>query len=349
MSSIVIGKRQVGSGMPAFIVGELSGNHRGDFEIARKSVLSMKECGLDAVKIQTLKPGNITLDSEREDFVVGGGTIWDGARFHDLYKEIYTPWEWTVPLMELAQSLDMEFFSSPFGHDEVEFLDQCGISAFKIASFEITDIPLIEHAASKGKPIIISTGIAGYDDIELAVNACRRMGNDQIIILKCTSSYPTPPEEANLSLIPRIRKDFDVEVGLSDHTLDILAPVAATIYGACFIEKHFILDKSLGGPDASFSLEPQDWKNLVDSVRNAEKMIGSDAYVITDKMRASRDHARSLYIAEDVKQGDVVTELNVKSVRPGFGLHPKYWAQVKGMKFRGEHQKGERLGLEMLE
>lgn len=349
MSSIVFGKKHIGHGLPALIAGELSGNHRGDFEIARKSVLSMKECGLDAVKIQTLKPGNITLETDNKDFVVGGGTLWDGTPYYNLYQDIYTPWEWTVPLMQLAHSLDMEFFSSPFGHEEVEFLDQCGITAFKIASFEITDIPLIEHAASKAKPIIISTGIAGYDDIKLAIDACRRMGNNQIVILKCTSSYPTPPEEANLSMIPRIREDFNVEVGLSDHTLDIVAPISAAVYGACLIEKHFILDNSLGGPDAAFSLEPSDWKSLVTSVRMAEKMRGADDYRLTEKMISGRAHSRSLYVAEDVEAGAVVTEENVRSVRPGFGLHPKYWPEVKGRMFKTPCKKGDRLSLDMLE
>lgn len=349
MDGVVIGRRRIGQGLPALITGELSGNHRGDFEIARKSVISMKECGLDAVKIQTLKPGNITLDADAPDFIISGGTIWDGTRFHALYEDIYTPWEWTVPLMELTHSLDMEFFSSPFGHEEVEFLADCGISAFKIASFEITDIPLIEHAASKGKPVIISTGIAGKDDIALAIDACRRMGNDQIVILKCTSSYPTPAEEADLSLIPAIRRDFNVEVGLSDHTPGFLAPVVASTYGACLIEKHFILDKALGGPDASFSLEPDDWKALVSAVRTAESLKGIDNYRLTDKMQNSRQHARSLYVAENVKAGDIVTEDNVKSVRPGYGLHPRYWPQIKGKTFKANQSKGDRLSLDMLE
>jgi pseudaminic acid synthase len=195
----------------------------------------------------------------------------------------------------------------------------------------------------------MSTGIAGYEDIQLAVDACRRMGNNQIVILKCTSGYPTPPEEANLSMIPRIRADFNVEVGLSDHTLDIVAPVTAAVYGACLIEKHFILDKSLGGPDAAFSLEPADWKNLVSAVRMAEKMKGTDDYALTEKMQSGRAHARSLYVAEDVQAGDVVNEVNVRSVRPGFGLHPKHWPEVNGRKFNKSYKKGERLNLDMLE
>lgn len=340
---IRIGNTLVGDQHPSFLVGELSGNHRGDFAIAKDSIAEMKKCGINAAKIQTLQPGSITLNSDLEDFVIGGGTLWDGRRLYDLYSEIETPFEWVAPLMKYAEELGMEFFSSPFGHEEVEFLSSLNISAFKIASFEITDIPLIEHAASKQKPIIISTGIAEMSDIKLAVDACRRMGNENIILLKCTSSYPTPPEEANLSMIPKLREDFNCLSGLSDHTMDILAPVVAVTLGACLIEKHFILDKSLGGPDAEFSLNPDEWKQMTTAVRIAEKMKGSIGYELSPKVQKSRLLARSLYVAEDAKEGDTITDKNVRSVRPGYGLHPSRLKEFIGKKFSRPVKAGERF------
>lgn len=308
----------------------------------------MKESGINAAKIQTLKPGNITLDSDNPDFVIGGGTIWDGSKLFELYQEIETPWEWTKPLMDLAESLGMEFMSSPFGHEEIEFLNDLNISSFKIASFEITDIPLIEHAASKLKPIIISTGVAEKDDIQLAVDACRRMGNNDIVLLKCTSSYPTLPSEANLRMIPQIKNDFNTEVGLSDHTLGLMAPIVATTLGACLIEKHFILDKSLGGPDSEFSLEPQYWKPMIEEIRLAEQYLGRIDYNLDEKGRKSRLLARSLYVADDVKEGETVTNQNVKSVRPGYGLHPKYLPELLGKKFVMDCKKGSRFSLDLV-
>lgn len=340
---IKIGNTLVGDNHPCFIVGELSGNHRGKFEIAKASLEEMKKAGVTAAKIQTLKPGSITLNSDREDFVIGGGTLWDGMRLFDLYSEIETPFEWVEPLMNLSAELGMEFFSSPFGHEEVEFLAARGISAYKIASFEITDIPLIEHAASMGKPIIMSTGVAEKSDIELAVDACRRMGNNDIILLKCTSSYPTPPEEANLAMIPQIRQDFKCLAGLSDHTLDILAPVVAVTLGACLVEKHFILDKKLGGPDAEFSLDPADWKAMTDAVRMAEKMKGTIGYDLSPKVKKSRLLARSLYVAEDVDAGAEITAVNVRSVRPGYGLHPSRLKDFIGKRFARAVKAGERF------
>lgn len=344
MNQIKIGSKYLGTGHPVMIVGELSGNHRGSLDIAMDSIKKMKECGLDAVKIQTLKPGSITLDLMTEDFVVKGGTLWDGKSYFSLYSDIYTPWEWTIPLMELANSLGMEFFSSPFGMEEVDFLEQCNIAAYKIASFEITDIPLIEYVASKGKPIIISTGIAEKEDIQLAIDACLKMDNEQIVILKCTSSYPTPIEEMNLSLISKIRSDFNIEVGLSDHTLDHTASIVATSLGAVLIEKHFILDKNLGGPDAEFSMEPEQWKSLVKSVREVELALGKPTYVLSEKVKKSRSHSRSLYIVKDVKKGDLISIENVRSIRPGFGMHPKYLKDIIGKKFLKDYNEGDRMG-----
>lgn len=344
-----IGKTNIGEGCPSLIVGELSGNHRGKYEIAQDSIIAMKKAGIDAAKIQTLKPENITLDSENPDFVIQGGTLWDGTKLFDLYTEIETPFEWVKPLMDLSESLGMEFFSSPFGHEEVEFLYSLNVSAYKIASFEITDIPLIEHAASKGKPIIMSTGIAEKEDIQLAVDACRRMGNNDIVLLKCTSSYPTPPEEANLSMIQAFKRDFQTEVGLSDHTRGTMAPVIAASLGACLIEKHFILNKNLGGPDSEFSLDPLEWATLVNEVRLAEKYCGIVDYNLSEKSKKSRNLCRSLYVSSDVKKGDIISDLNVKSVRPGFGLAPKYWPTYNGKIFTADYKKGDRFSPDMTE
>lgn len=267
MTEIKIGTRTLGIGHPSFIIGELSCNHNGNFQLAVDSVMAMHAAGVDCLKLQTARPDSITIDSRKKDFIIGGGTLWDNKSLFELYTEVYTPWEWHEPLQKLAHSLGMEFFSSPFDQDAVEFLEELNVPAYKIASFEITDIPLIEHAASKRKPIIMSTGVAREDDIREAVEACRRVGNEQIILLKCTSSYPTPLEEVNLNTIPLLREKFGVQVGLSDHTIGYVVPMGAVALGAILIEKHFIMDRSFGGPDSAFSMEPSEFGQMISNVR----------------------------------------------------------------------------------
>lgn len=322
-----------------FIIAELSANHGGSIEIAKETIRAARRTGADAIKLQTYTADTITLDSDKEDFIIKG-TIWEGKKLHELYEEASLPWEWHEELFKTAKEEGLVCFSSPFDKTAVDFLEDLNNPIYKIASFEITDIPLIEYVASKGKPIIMSTGIADYKDIKLAVDTCRKVGNNDITILKCTSSYPAPIDEANLVMMQRFAKDFTVKVGLSDHTLGTTVPVVATALGATVIEKHFILDKSIGGPDASFSLDEKEFTEMVQAVRNAEKSIGKESYELTEKQKAGKAFSRSLYVAEDIKKGEVITEKNVRSVRPGFGLHPKYLVKVIGKKATSNIEKG---------
>ena len=324
------------------IIAELSANHNGSLENAIKTIRAAKRAGADALKLQTYTPDTITIDCDKEDFKIKG-TIWDGKKLYDLYQEAYTPWEWHQKLFDVAREEGLICFSSPFDKTAVDLLEDLDAPAYKIASLEITDIPLIEYVASKGKPVIISTGIAGLEDIELALNACRRMGNEQIILLKCTSSYPAPIEEANLAMIPDLAKRFNVIAGLSDHTLGITVPIAATVLGARVIEKHFILDRSIGGPDASFSLDEQEFTAMVKAVREAEKAIGKVDYTLTGVMKDSRKFARSLYVVKDIKAGETLTEENIRSIRPGYGLHPMYLKEVLGKRAKVDLQRGTPL------
>jgi pseudaminic acid synthase len=329
-----------------FIIAELSANHNGSLDTALKTITAMKESGADAIKLQTYTPDTITLDCDSELFTISQGTLWDKRKFHDLYGSAMTPWEWHPILFDHAKSLGMEAFSSPFDSSSVDFLSELEVPAYKIASFEITDIPLIEYTASKGKPIIISTGIATLSDIEEALDACKRMGNDQITLLKCTSAYPAALEEMNLLTIDDMKSRFGVNVGLSDHTMSLFAPVAAVALGARMIEKHFILDRGMGGADSAFSLEPQEFKMMVDAVRDTEKLLGKITYELSPKSLKSREFSRSLFIAEDVKAGETITAVNVRSVRPGFGLPPKYFQEIIGRSFKTDLLKGTPLSWE---
>ncbi|WP_323027644.1 pseudaminic acid synthase [Gelidibacter japonicus] len=331
-----------------FIIAELSANHNGSIDIAKETIRAAKRTGADAIKLQTYTADTITLDSDKEDFVIEG-TIWEGRKLYDLYQEAYTPWEWHAELFRTAKEEGLVCFSSPFDKTAVDLLESLNNPIYKIASFEITDIPLIEYVASKGKPVIISTGIAEYDDIKLAIETCRKAGNNDITFLKCTSSYPAPIDEANLVMMQRFAKDFKVKVGLSDHTLGTTVPVVATALGATVIEKHFILDKSIGGPDASFSLDEKEFTEMVTAVRNAEKALGKESYDLTEKQKAGKAFARSLYVAEDIKAGEVITEKNVRSVRPGFGLHPKFMPEILGMRANQDLEKGDRFELNLIE
>ncbi|WP_353663224.1 pseudaminic acid synthase [Hydrogenimonas sp. SS33] len=328
------------NGPATFIIAELSANHGGDIDIAKRTIDAAKEAGADAVKLQTYRADTITLDCNRKDFIIGGETLWDGQRLYDLYKEASLPWEWHAELFEHARERGLEIFSSPFDKSAVDFLETFSPCAYKIASFEITDYGLIRYAAAKGRPMIISTGIATIQEIQDAVDICREEGNTNIALLQCTSSYPAPLEEANLNTIPNMRDSFGVVAGFSDHTLGISAPVAAVALGAKIIEKHFILDKSIGGPDAGFSLDREEFGAMVRAVRETEKLLGNVNYSLTERKRRNRRFARSLYVAEEIRKGEIFTENNLRSVRPGYGLHPKYLPEILGKRARCDLQKG---------
>lgn len=330
-----------------FIIAELSANHGQKIEIAIETIKAAKRAGANAIKFQTYTADTMTIDSNKDDFKIKG-TIWENRYLYELYQEAYTPWEWHERLYQEAKKEGLICFSTPFDKTAVDFLETLNNPIYKIASFEITDIPLIRYIASKNKPIIISTGIADYEDIKLAVTTCREAGNDDITLLKCTSSYPAPVDEANLVMIPQLAKDFGTKVGLSDHTLGITVPVVSVALGASVIEKHFILDRSVGGPDAEFSLNESEFTRMVETVREAEKAIGEIDYSLTPKQAQGRDFSRSLYIVEDMKAGDIITEQNVCSIRPGFGLHPKYLSDILGKKITKDIEKGERFSLDLL-
>ncbi|TYB78759.1 pseudaminic acid synthase [Bizionia myxarmorum] len=346
--NIFIGDREISNTSPVFIIAELSCNHNGKLDLALKTIDAMHEAGADCVKLQTSKPDSITIDCSAESFIIKGGTLWDGKTLFELYQQVYTPWEWHEEIKNYVESKGMVFFSSPFDLKAVDFLEELGVPAYKIASFEITDIPLIEYTAKKGKPIIISTGIATEQDIELAIQTCKNVGNEDVIILKCTSAYPTPLEEVNLKVIPDIRKRFNCLVGLSDHTMGTIVPLGAVSLGAKVIEKHFILDRSLGGPDAAFSMEPAEFKEMVDTVRMMEKALGKVTYELSEKVMKNKQFARSLFITEDVKENTIITAENVKSIRPGNGLHPKYYNEILGKTFNQQLLRGTPLTIEMI-
>lgn len=331
-----------------FIIAELSANHNGSLETALETIRAAKRTGADAIKLQTYTADTLTIDCDKADFVIQSGSIWDGKTYYELYQSAYTPWEWHQALFDCAKEEGLICFSSPFDKTAVDFLEDLNAPAYKIASFEITDIPLIEYAASKGKPVILSTGIAGKEDIELALEACGRMGNEQIGLLKCTSSYPAPIEEANMAMIPEFKERFGVVPGLSDHTLGSTVPIVATTLGAKIIEKHFILDGSIGGPDASFSMNEEEFTAMVKAVREAEKAVGKVSYELTEKQIRGRDFSRSLYVVKDIKKGEFITEENVRSIRPGFGMHPKYYPEVAGKMFVKDCPQGTRLSFDLL-
>ncbi|WP_445386346.1 pseudaminic acid synthase [Robiginitalea sp. IMCC44478] len=332
-----------------FIIAELSANHGGSLKTAIETVKAAKRAGADAIKLQTYTADTITLDVRNQHFKIDQGTSWDGKYFYDLYKEASLPWDWHEELFEVARKEGLICFSSPFDKTAVDFLEKLNTPIYKVASFEITDIPLIRYIASKKKPIIISTGIAGIEDIELAVNTCKDEGNEDITILKCTSAYPADPADTNLLTIPDIADRFNVTPGLSDHTLGIEAPVVAVALGAKVIEKHFMLDKSVGGPDAHFSLDEGEFKKMVEAIRKAEKMLGKVDYEMTEKKRISREFSRSLFVIANVKAGDLVSEQTIRSVRPGYGLHPKYYEEILGKKFTKDVERGEPLDFHMFE
>jgi N-acetylneuraminate synthase len=328
--TIEIAGRRIGAGEPAYIVAEMSANHGQDFNEALRLLRAAKVAGVDAVKLQTYTPDTLTIDCDREEFQIGAGTIWEGRTLYDLYGEAYTPWEWQPQLKEVADELELHLFSSPFDATAVDFLEEMGVPAYKIASFELVDLALLRKVAETGKPVIVSTGMATLAEIEEAVRTIREAGNDQVALLKCTSAYPAPPEGMHLRTIPHLAEAFDLPVGLSDHTLGTTVPVAAVALGAAVIEKHFTLSREKPGPDSAFSLEPAELKELVTSVRTAEKALGRVRYGAGDEEAATRIFRRSLFVVENVAAGEELTAKNVRSIRPGHGLAPRHLPRVLG-------------------
>lgn len=329
---------------PVFIIAEMSANHGQDYDQAVKIIHAAKEAGADAVKLQTYTPDTITIDCDNEYFQIQG-TIWDGRTLHDLYGEAYTPWDWQPKLKKVADDLGLMLFSTPFDFTAVDFLEDMDVPCHKIASFEMIDLPLIRKVAQTGKPVIMSTGMATEAEIEEAVEAFKQAGGTELVLLKCTSAYPAPPEEMNLRTIPYLAEKFDVLSGLSDHTLGIDMPVAAVALGARVIEKHFCLSREKGGPDTAFSLEPAEFKAMVDAVRNVEKGLGQVCFELTEKQKSSLTFRRSLFVVKDMEAGETFTEENVRSIRPGHGLHTRHYEEVLGKTATQAIPKGTPLSL----
>lgn len=335
--------RVIGPGEHVYIIAEMSANHNQDLNAALELLHAAKESGADAVKLQTYLPDTMTIDCDSDCFHIGKGTIWEGRNLYDLYCEAYTPWEWYPSLKDSAKSLGIDLFSTAFDSTSVDFLEEMESPIHKVASFEIVDIPLIERMARTGKPLVISTGMAAFEEINDAVQAARECGAEQIALLKCTSAYPAPPGEINLRTIPHMAEAFGVPVGLSDHTLGIAVPVAAVAMGACIIEKHFTLSRDIPGPDSSFSLEPHEFKAMVEAVRFAEKALGDVSYGKTKSEAASNVFRRSLFIVKDMTAGSIFTEENVRSIRPNSGLPPKYLKSVLGHRVTRDVSRGTPL------
>lgn len=346
---IRIGRTLISENDPVFIIAEMSANHLMDYNRAVELIHAAKEAGADAIKIQTYKPDTITLDTDAPDFQITQGTIWDGTTLHKLYETAYTPWEWQPKLQKEAESLGLEFFSSPFDLTSVDFLEEMNVPAYKVASFEINDIPMLKKIAALGKPMILSTGVAYMSDIELALQTCREAGNEKVILLKCTSSYPCPYEDMNLRTILNMKETFDCVAGISDHSMGSAAAVAAVALGARVVEKHLTLRRADGGADAAFSMEPAEFKEMVENIRIAEKALGRVTYELTDKQKREREHSRSLYIAKDIKAGEAFTPENLRSVRPAFGLHTRYYEELLGKRAARDIQMGTPMSWELVE
>jgi N-acetylneuraminate synthase len=340
---IAIATRRIGTGCPIYVIAELSGNHNRNFERAVRILQAAKDSGADAVKLQTYTADTITLRSDKECFRVGGGTLWDGRTLHDLYQEASTPWEWQPQLKRLAEDLGLQLFSSAFDEAAVDFLEEMNVPAHKLASFELVDIGLIRKMARTGKPLIMSTGMASEAEIDEAVQAARGAGASQIALLKCTSAYPAPPEEVNLRTIPELARRYECPAGLSDHTMGIAVPVAAVALGACVVEKHLCLSRADGGPDSAFSLEPHEFKAMVDAVRVAEKALGSVRFGAGAREAGGLQFRRSLFVVENVKRGEVFTKTNVRSIRPANGLHPRHLEEVIGQRAAHDIERGTPL------
>lgn len=345
---IRIGKRYVGEGEKTFVVAEVSANHLQDYGRAEAIIKAAAQAGADAVKLQTYTPDTITLDCDNDYFQITQGTIWDGTTLHKLYEEAYTPWEWQPRLMEYANGLGLECFSSPFDATAVDFMKEMDMPAYKVASFEINDIPLIRKIAGLGKPVILATGIAYLEDMERALQVCKEEGNEQVVLLKCTSAYPSPYEEMNLKVIPNMAQVFDCITGLSDHSMGTAAAVASVALGAKMVEKHLTLSREDGGPDGAFSMEPDEFKKMVDEIRIVEKALGKVTYELTEKQKRSREDGRSLFVVKNMKEGEIFTEENVRSIRPAFGLHTMYFDEIMGRRARTDISKGTPLDWKLI-
>ena len=346
---IRIGNRVISKNDPTYVIAEMSGNHNMNFDRAVEIIKAAKDAGADAIKVQTYTADTITLDCDDPCFQITQGTLWDGTTLYKLYKEAYTPWDWQPKLQKIANELEMDFFSSPFDPTSVDFLEEMNVPAYKIASFEITDIPLIKKVAKLGKPVIISTGIATLSDIELAVKTCREAGNEDVILLKCCSAYPTPYEDINLKTMVNLSETFGCITGLSDHTMGDTVAVASVAMGAKVVEKHLTLRRADGGVDSAFSMEPEEFKHMVDSIRIVEKAIGNVTYELTEKQTREREHSRSLFIAKDMKAGDVLDETNMRSVRPANGLHTMYYEDLLGKKVNRDVKLGTPLDWDLID
>lgn len=346
---IKIGKRTISESSPVFIVAELSANHNHDYGRAVELIHAAKEAGADAVKLQTYTADTITIDCDDDCFQINEGTIWDGTTLYKLYSEAYTPWEWQPRLKEEAEKLGMECFSSPFDFTSVDFLEKMDVPAYKIASYEINDIPLIRKIAKLHKPVIFATGIAYPEDIERALTVCREEGNEDVVLLKCVSAYPTPYEEVNLNIIPTLAKTYDCLTGLSDHTMRTVVSVGSIALGAKMIEKHLTLRRADGGPDSAFSMEPEEFAEMVKDIRIMEKALGSSEYQLTDTQKLEHGGSRSLFVVKDISPGEILTPENIRSIRPGNGLHTMYYEEVLGRKAKTFLKKGTPLSWELME
>ena len=328
--TIQIGDKRIGEGEACFVIAEMSGNHNMDYVRAEKIIRAAKEAGADAVKLQTYTADTITLDSKKDYFKTADDSLWSGMTLHELYEKAYTPWEWQPKLKEVADEIGILLFSSPFDPTSVDFLEELEVPAYKIASFEINDIPLIRKIARLGKPMIFSDGIAELADLALAIETCKKEGNNQIILLKCTSEYPAPYEEMNLSMIPNMSETFGCPVGISDHSLGDEISIAAVAMGAKVVEKHFTLSRADGGVDSAFSMEIEEMKRMIEKIRHVEAAIGTVSYELNDKKKKARKGGRSIFASADIKKGEVFTDKNIRSVRPGNGLPPKYLDKIMG-------------------
>jgi pseudaminic acid synthase len=347
MEKIEIRKKKIGKGYPTYIVAEMSANHNQNFEKAVKIVKAAKKAGADAIKLQTYRPETITIDCDNKYFRIKG-TVWEGKTLYELYGEAYTPWEWQPELMQVADKLGLHFFSTPFDHSAVDFLENMGVPAYKVASFELVDLPLLRKIGATGKPVIMSVGMASLTEIDEAVNTVRNAGSKQIALLKCTSAYPATPEEANLRTIPHLEETFGVVAGLSDHTLGSAVAVASVALGACIVEKHFTLSHKDTGPDSSFSMNPEEFKEMVQDIRTVEKALGAISYELTESQKTSVCFRRSLFIIKDVKQGEKISHENVRSIRPAYGIGTKYIDIIMGKRFKKDIIRGTPLTWDLL-
>lgn len=343
-----IRNREIGLGHPAYIIAEMSGNHAGSYERALEIVHAAKEAGADCIKIQTYTPDTMTIDCNNKYFNITSGT-WKGENLYSLYGKAYTPWEWQQGLAQEAQKVGIDFLSTPFDVTSVDFLENIGVDFYKIASFELVDVPLIKYVASKGKPMIISTGMGSREEIEEAVLAAKEMGNDQICLLKCSSAYPAIPQDMNLNTIVDMIEHFHLPIGLSDHSLGNIGAITAIALGACVIEKHFCISREIENPDASFSMEPEEFRRMVDDIRQVEKAKGVVNYGASDSEKDSIVFRRSIFVIENIKAGEFITKENIRIIRPGYGLKPKYYDQVIGSRVNIDIDKGTPLQFNMLE